>query len=100
MIVIAATVHIHPDKREQALALAHNMMSNSLAEPGCISYRFYADIDDPNRFFLFEEWESEEALQNHLAAPAMQDYHKQFPPLRSSAWTVSHYEVRKKEDRS
>lgn len=44
------------------------MMRNSRAEAGCLEYTFAADPIDPSRVVLFERWESQEALDAHLAA--------------------------------
>ena len=45
-----------------------DMMRNSRAEAGCLEYTFAADPIDPGRVVLFERWESQEALDAHLAA--------------------------------
>lgn len=37
------------------------------SEAGCISYRLYEETHEPGSFFTVEEWESEDALQAHLA---------------------------------
>lgn len=51
-------------------ALLADTMAASQAEPGCLLYRFTADLDDPLRFYLCELWESEEALMAHaVGAP-------------------------------
>ena len=66
MIVIAGTIPIKPERREEAKQLALQMAAATHAEAGCLTYQFYADLADPNTFFIFEEWESEEALQRHF----------------------------------
>jgi quinol monooxygenase YgiN len=33
-------------------------------EAGCIRYTFYADLEDSNKFIVYEEWET----KGHLAA--------------------------------
>ena len=44
------------------------MMRTSRAEQGCLEYTFAADPLDSGRVVLFERWESQEALDAHLAA--------------------------------
>ena len=34
--------------------------------PGCISYSFNQCIDSPTEFVLYEQWESQEHLDNHI----------------------------------
>ncbi|WP_030055520.1 MULTISPECIES: putative quinol monooxygenase [Streptomyces] len=48
---------------------AATMVGPSLAEPGCLSYRNYADPEDPRVLVVVEEWESREAFDAHLASP-------------------------------
>ena len=45
----------------------------SRAEPGCLQYDVYRDRDDPNRFFLFERYVDEAALEAHGASPHFQE---------------------------
>ncbi len=35
-------------------------------ETGCLSYAFFCDIEDNNRFNLLGEWETREDLDNHF----------------------------------
>jgi quinol monooxygenase YgiN len=69
MIVISGKAQIRPDKLEQAKANAIAMSKASVEEPGCISYEFSQQLDDPTTFRLFEEWESAEALAIHFTLP-------------------------------
>ena len=36
------------------------------AEDGCISYDYYASMEDENKLLLIERWESEEKQQVHV----------------------------------
>ena len=40
-------------------------------EDGCISYDYYAAMEDPNKLLLIERWESEEKQQIHVKQPHM-----------------------------
>jgi quinol monooxygenase YgiN len=39
------------------------------AESGCISYTFSADLVEPGLIHVFEEWQSQDALDAHFKAP-------------------------------
>lgn len=43
-----------------------DMLGPTRLEAGCIRYRFYQDIEDPNAFSFVEEWESWDALNDHF----------------------------------
>ena len=81
MIVIAGRMSIDPAKLEHALSVIRPVVAQTVEEPGNISYRYYADLDDPCTLFIFEEWQSEEALGNHFAMPYMVDFLEKLPGL-------------------
>ena len=67
MVIVGGTFDIEPDGRDEFLAGRLEMMRSSRGEPGCLEYTFSADPLDPGRVVLFERWESEDALNAHLA---------------------------------
>lgn len=74
MIVIAGTATAKIEDRDATLKAIQEMVTASEAEPGCVSYRIYLDPADDSRFFIFEEWESEAALQHHFQQAHMQTF--------------------------
>jgi len=95
MIVIAGHVALDPGKREAAVTAAREMMAETRKEKGCISYTFSADLDEPGRFRIFEEWESDEALRAHFASPHMARFQKAVGGLGVREMAVQRYEVAK-----
>jgi quinol monooxygenase YgiN len=93
MIVVAGTVAIQPGKREDALRVARTMARATEAEPGCVRYRFYADVTDPDTFFVFEEWESEEALVRHFQTPHMRVFQQELPGFLAGRPDIRRYTV-------
>lgn len=69
-VVIAGTVQVPPEAREQAIRAAKPLIDEALGEPGCIAYEWTFDAFDPGRIHVFEEWESEQTLSDHLKAPS------------------------------
>jgi len=68
-IVISAQIDLDPAQREEALKTAQKWIDGALSQPGCIHYDWSADLNDPARVNVFEEWENEEALASHFAGP-------------------------------
>ena len=68
-VVVSADIKLDPAKREQVLKSAQKWIDGALSQDGCIAYSWSADLNDPARVLVFEEWESEDALANHLAGP-------------------------------
>jgi quinol monooxygenase YgiN len=69
-VVIAGTVDVAPEKRDQAIRDAKALIDEALGEPGCLAYEWTFDPFDLGRIHVFEEWESEETLSEHLRAPS------------------------------
>ncbi len=93
MIIVAGDVLVRADKREEALALAGWFAEQSELEGGCISYRFYTSIADPNVFHIFEEWETAVALATHFQTPHMAEFNAQLPNYLAGEPDVKEYEV-------
>lgn len=66
-ILIAAQIYLEAEGRAQALIAAQPWIDGALAQPGCLHYDWSADLNDPTRINVFEEWVSEAALASHFA---------------------------------
>jgi quinol monooxygenase YgiN len=93
MIVIAGTVRVRPERRAEAIEVAGAMVRATQAEAGCRQYQFYADLGDPNIFFLFEEWDSEAALAGHFTTEHMRVFQERLPALIAAPPQIRRYEV-------
>lgn len=69
-IVIAGEVEFDPAKRAAALQGAIPLIEMALAQKGCLHYAWTASPSHPGRVHVFEEWEDQQDLANHLAGPA------------------------------
>jgi quinol monooxygenase YgiN len=93
MIVIAGTIPIRAEAREQAVAALSKMSEMSEAEDGCGRYRFAFDVRDPNVIILVEEWANDAALAAHFASAHMAEFQKAMPGLVGGAPAITRYEV-------
>ena len=93
MIVIAGSIPIKPEHREEARQLVLEMAKATQAEAGCLAYQFYADLSDPNTFFIFEEWESEEALNRHFQTEHMKNLQQQMPKILAGKVNAKKYTI-------
>ncbi len=71
-VVISGEVDLAPEDRDRALVGARALIEQALAERGCVHYAWTADLSLPGRVNVFEEWESQPDLAEHLAGPAYQ----------------------------
>ena len=97
MIVIAGSVRVKAEKREAAVRAALTMAEATRAEPGCLTYRFSADLADPTTFLIFEEWEDDEALARHFASAHMEAFRRAIPDLVAGPAAIKRYVVERAE---
>jgi quinol monooxygenase YgiN len=71
MIVVSGEIDIQEQSWPMAIPAAIEMMHASQKEEGCVQYSFYAHIEMPGRFHVYEEWESAEALAAHMETEHM-----------------------------
>jgi len=95
MIVIAGHIRLDPSKRAEAIAAARTMMEATRREPGCAAYVFSADLEQEGVFRIFEQWESQEALDAHFKAPHMAEFQKAIPGLGVKEMAIQRYDVSK-----
>jgi quinol monooxygenase YgiN len=93
IVIVAGSMRVGPAQREQFLAATTAVAAATRSEPGNVEYRFSSVPDDPSLFMVFEEWESEEALDAHFATPHMLEFLAALPTLGISDGAVHRYEV-------
>jgi quinol monooxygenase YgiN len=93
MIIVTGLVAIRADRRGEAVALGRWMSEETEREPGCLRYRFYADLADPNLFLLFEEWETEAALHAHFQTPHMARFSAALPGIVAAPPAITRYDI-------
>jgi quinol monooxygenase YgiN len=93
VIVVAGTITVRPERREEAIRMARAMAQATRAEAGCVAYDFYADLTDPGTFFVFEVWESDAALTRHFQTEHMAAFQREIPQLVAGPTNVRRYVV-------
>ena len=68
-ILVTGTIDLDPAHRDQAIATFTECMAATRAEEGCEHYSFSADVEDPGRFHVSEQWASQEAMDTHMQTP-------------------------------
>ena len=90
MFIVAASGHLIEEKRGLAIQNLLQIQAASQAEQGCLAYRFYIRLDDPDKIFLYEEWESVEAHAAHRETEHFKRFIDNLPNWMSD-WTVKRF---------
>ena len=93
-ILVTLRMIVRPERRSDLLETMRGMLEPARVERGCLSYRFYEDVEDRNTFVLVEEWNTQKDLESHIRTDnqrrllALMDLLSEQPELRFN--TVSH----------
>ncbi len=82
MIVVTGEIELHPEDAWPAIFHAVRLMAASEAEDGCLCYRVYADLINPRRFRVYEEWRDESALEAHARSRHMIEFAERMREFR------------------
>ena len=64
-LTITATIVAKPGKRELVKQSLLGLIPPTLSEKGCLNYDFHQDLENPDRFFFYENWETRQHWLNH-----------------------------------
>ncbi|MBO6635790.1 putative quinol monooxygenase [Parvibaculum sp.] len=92
MIVVTGLIEVEEESREDAAKLAAGMAQETRKEEGCLAYGFYADIEAPNCFRIYEEWQDMAALERHFATPHMAEFAKGLGAIKLLSMDVKKFE--------
>jgi quinol monooxygenase YgiN len=80
-LVVVAKLHALPGRQDEARAALQAVQVDTHRESGCLLYALHVDESDPAAFVMLEAWESDAALDEHLATPYVQDLIGRGPEL-------------------
>ena len=69
MICVAVTYVIKPGHEDEAVEHFHALMAPTRLEPGCRFYLAHRSPTDPRKFFLYEQYDDQAAIEAHRASP-------------------------------
>jgi quinol monooxygenase YgiN len=76
MVCVAVTYMTQPGHEDEAAELFRKLAVLTRAEPGCRMYLVHRSPTDPRRFFLYEQYEDQQALDAHRATAHFERYAK------------------------
>jgi quinol monooxygenase YgiN len=74
MLVLAVTWMAHPGRENEVAIIFAKLQAASRQEPGCLTYTVHRHIDDPRRFFIYEQYRDAAALEAHRNSPHFQEF--------------------------
>jgi quinol monooxygenase YgiN len=81
LLTVIAYMRAAPGKRDELRQALESLVEPTSREKGYVNYDLHQNIEDPDQFFFYENWESGEDLDAHLAAPHLVDFAARIPDL-------------------
>ena len=73
-LTVVANIIANTDSIDFVKAELIKLIEVTRAEAGCINYDLHQDNENPAHFVFYENWQSREHLQTHLANSHIADY--------------------------
>jgi len=82
MVVLAVTWVAKLGREAEVAGVFSKLTEASRKEPGCLLYQVHRHKTDPRRFFVYEQYKDDAALEAHRAAPHfLQHAKKELPRI-------------------
>ena len=80
MVVLAVTWVAKTGREAETTALFSKLTEESRKEAGCVTYQVHRHRTEPRRFFIYEQYKDDAALEAHRNAPHFLQYAKKDLP--------------------
>ncbi|HKW16588.1 MAG TPA: putative quinol monooxygenase [Terriglobales bacterium] len=82
MVVLAVTWVAKNGRETEVAELFSKLTAESRKEPGCVTYQVHRHRTEPRRFFIYEQYKDDAALEAHRgAAHFLQHAKKDLPKI-------------------
>lgn len=80
MVVLAVTWMAKAGKEAEVTALFSKLSEESRKEPGCAVFQVHRHRTEPRRFFIYEQYKDDAAMETHRTSPYFLQYAKKELP--------------------
>ncbi len=93
MITIISDNIIAQQKQQLFLSIVKQLVEESRKEKGCISYTLHQNTENPLHFCIMEQWEDENAIQQHNQTNHFKTLVPQMKDCREKQTKANHFRV-------
>jgi quinol monooxygenase YgiN len=93
MLIVAGEVVVESGAIETVKDALHAMETETRKEPGCSTYAFSVDVNDPTTLRIFEVWNSLDALRKHFGTPHMAAFGAAVGRIQPKSFAVKAFEI-------
>lgn len=92
MIVVTAVFDARPGCEAKLEAALRELVGKVAAEPGALEYTLHRAPDAPGRFYFYERYRDQAAVDTHMATPNLKKVLDLVPELCAGTPTVDFYQ--------
>lgn len=82
MVVLAVTWIAKVGQEAEVMSILSKLTEASRQEPGCVTFQVHRHKTEPRRFFIYEQYKDDAALESHRATPHFLQYaRKELPRI-------------------
>ncbi|PWJ53526.1 Quinol monooxygenase YgiN [Quadrisphaera granulorum] len=81
LLTVVATMRARAGKEEELREALEALVEPTSHEAGYVNYDLHQNLEDPAEFAFYENWESPDHLDAHLAAPHLVEFVEKIPDL-------------------
>lgn len=74
LLTVIAHMKAKPGKEQELRDALVSLVAPTSQEDGFVNYDLHESVQEPGLFYLYENWESAEQLDAHLAAPHLTEF--------------------------
>jgi len=93
MFMVVAEVVVKEGAVKGVREVLRTMEQETRKEPGCQTYAFSVDVNDPSMLRIIERWDSMEALERHFKTPHMAAFGAAIGQIQPQSSDVKLYEI-------
>jgi quinol monooxygenase YgiN len=93
MILQYAVIPIDPDSRDAAVSALTELAELSRQEGGVLEYRVTTDVEDDDVVRIFERYEDEAAVDDHMTSDHFSAFQDELPSFAGGDVELYKYEV-------
>src|SRR4029453_11133108 len=88
LITVIAHMRAKPGKQQELREALEGLIETTSKEAGYVNYDLHQGIEDPDLFYLYENWESVDTHETHMQAPHLEDFGGRLDDLLDGDLTV------------
>ncbi|MEM7131232.1 MAG: putative quinol monooxygenase [Chloroflexota bacterium] len=93
MVIVHVTVDVKPEQRSAFVGMMNEFVADTLAVDACQTFSFYQQIQQENRFALYEEWDSAAAFDTYTCTERFTQFRDALGPMITAPPVSNRFEA-------